>query len=229
MQLPDLDETTRGERTTCPSGKRGTRRCACSRHRTNGCVRWGDPLLDGSVRYSRRGDARDDCRSEFFTDSEAEMRCVRKDGYLGPFDLCSEAGLADLRPGLEQVLERDAPGSRHARANASIAPYTNSPRVDRLSSAPQRASTGRTCCCGVHKLLCKGTRREIWHQDHNYWPLEPPIVSSAWIATDEATVENSCVQIIPGRIARRCRTSKRPTIWSLLKWAIPIISIPVSW
>ena len=44
-----------------------------------------------------------------FSLSEAEMDAFRKDGYLGPFDLCSEAEMADLRPGLEQVLERDAP------------------------------------------------------------------------------------------------------------------------
>ena len=29
-------------------------------------------------------------------------------------------------------------------------------------------------------------------------PLEPPIIISAWIAVDAATLENSCLQIIPG-------------------------------
>lgn len=37
-----------------------------------------------------------------------------------------------------------------------------------------------------------------WHQDRNYWPLEPEIVVSAWMAIDPATVENSCLQILPG-------------------------------
>jgi ectoine hydroxylase-related dioxygenase (phytanoyl-CoA dioxygenase family) len=27
-----------------------------------------------------------------------------------------------------------------------------------------------------------------WHQDFNYWPLEPPIIVSAWIAIDPSTV-----------------------------------------
>lgn len=37
-----------------------------------------------------------------------------------------------------------------------------------------------------------------WHQDINYWPLEPQINISAWVALDLVTKENSCVQLIPG-------------------------------
>ena len=38
-----------------------------------------------------------------------------------------------------------------------------------------------------------------WHQDQNYWPLRTRLLNlSAWLALDPATVENSCVQLIPG-------------------------------
>src|SRR4029077_17843466 len=37
-----------------------------------------------------------------------------------------------------------------------------------------------------------------WHQDGNYWPIEPAVNISAWLAIDESTVENSCVQLLPG-------------------------------
>ena len=37
-----------------------------------------------------------------------------------------------------------------------------------------------------------------WHQDFNYWPLEPVINISAWVAIDEVKTDNSCVQILPG-------------------------------
>jgi ectoine hydroxylase-related dioxygenase (phytanoyl-CoA dioxygenase family) len=43
-----------------------------------------------------------------------------------------------------------------------------------------------------------GGKEIPWHQDFNYWPIEPLVNLSAWIAVDPATVENSCVQIIPG-------------------------------
>ena len=43
-----------------------------------------------------------------------------------------------------------------------------------------------------------GSNEIPWHQDWNYWPLNPVINISAWLAIDAATTENSCVQIIPG-------------------------------
>jgi phytanoyl-CoA hydroxylase len=43
-------------------------------------------------------------------------------------------------------------------------------------------------------------REKPWHQDHAYfdYPLDTPIVG-VWIALDEATVENGCMQLLPGR------------------------------
>ena len=43
-------------------------------------------------------------------------------------------------------------------------------------------------------------REKPWHQDHAYfdYPLGTPIVG-VWIALDEATIENGCMQILPGR------------------------------
>lgn len=43
-------------------------------------------------------------------------------------------------------------------------------------------------------------REKPWHQDHAYfdYPLDTPVVG-VWIALDEATVENGCMQILPGR------------------------------
>lgn len=38
-----------------------------------------------------------------------------------------------------------------------------------------------------------------WHQDGPYWPrIEPKIAVTAWIALDDADVENGCMQVIPG-------------------------------
>lgn len=45
----------------------------------------------------------------------------------------------------------------------------------------------------------KGDGLEVpWHQDANYWPLEPMNVATLWLAIDESTVENGCMQVIPG-------------------------------
>jgi ectoine hydroxylase-related dioxygenase (phytanoyl-CoA dioxygenase family) len=38
-----------------------------------------------------------------------------------------------------------------------------------------------------------------WHQDHPYWPIiQPADLVSAWVALDDATVENGCMRMVPG-------------------------------
>lgn len=37
-----------------------------------------------------------------------------------------------------------------------------------------------------------------WHQDHPYWPIiQPADLVSAWVALDDATVENGCMRMVP--------------------------------
>tara|TARA_B100000029_G_scaffold516832_1_gene635691 strand:- start:36657 stop:37487 length:831 start_codon:yes stop_codon:yes gene_type:complete len=37
-----------------------------------------------------------------------------------------------------------------------------------------------------------------WHQDHPYWPIiQPADLVSAWVALEDATVENGCMQMVP--------------------------------
>jgi ectoine hydroxylase-related dioxygenase (phytanoyl-CoA dioxygenase family) len=44
----------------------------------------------------------------------------------------------------------------------------------------------------------RGERFVAWHQDVTYWGLEPPRAITAWIAIDDADVENGCMSVIPG-------------------------------
>ncbi|ETX03812.1 MAG: hypothetical protein ETSY2_32420, partial [Candidatus Entotheonella gemina] len=36
-----------------------------------------------------------------------------------------------------------------------------------------------------------------WHQDGYYWDLDEPLLTSAWIALSNSTVDNGCMQVIP--------------------------------
>ena len=39
----------------------------------------------------------------------------------------------------------------------------------------------------------------LWHQDHPYWPvIGPADLVSAWVALDEATIENGAMSMVPG-------------------------------
>ena len=49
-----------------------------------------------------------------------------------------------------------------------------------------------------YKPPFKGGRNE-WHQDHPLWPIiQPADLVSAWVALDDATVENGCMNMVPG-------------------------------
>jgi phytanoyl-CoA hydroxylase len=37
----------------------------------------------------------------------------------------------------------------------------------------------------------------LWHQDGSYWPLNPMVVVTLWLALDESVPENGCLRIIP--------------------------------
>ncbi len=50
-------------------------------------------------------------------------------------------------------------------------------------------------------VFCKpaGTGLEVpWHQDGQYWPIRPRATVTLWIALDEVTRDNGCMQVIPG-------------------------------
>ena len=39
----------------------------------------------------------------------------------------------------------------------------------------------------------------LWHQDHPYWPvIAPADLVSAWVALDDATIENGAMHMVPG-------------------------------
>jgi len=37
-----------------------------------------------------------------------------------------------------------------------------------------------------------------WHQDATYWGLNPPNVTTAWVALSESSTRNGCMRVVPG-------------------------------
>lgn len=42
-----------------------------------------------------------------------------------------------------------------------------------------------------------------WHQDINYWPMEPAINATAWVTLGYSVVENGCLRLLPGTHRQR--------------------------
>ena len=55
------------------------------------------------------------------------------------------------------------------------------------------------CMQSMLFVKAPGKKGQAWHQDEFYIPTRDKSLVGAWIAIDDATVENGCLWIIPGR------------------------------
>lgn len=133
--------------------------------------------------------------------SQEETDHFREKGFLGPYRLCSAEDMLKMQPEIEKILETDAPDHKNRVHNRHL----DFPLIHELATHPSIVKR-MAGLYGPDLLLWRtnffvkepGAKEIPWHQDFNYWPLEPPIIVSAWIAVDSATLENSCLQIVPG-------------------------------
>jgi hypothetical protein len=136
-----------------------------------------------------------------FALTEIEIRKFDEQGYLGPYTLVAPEEMREMDQEIERQVfgtEGPSPGKRMQSR------HMDCPIVYEIASQPEILDRVASLF-GPHLLLWAtyffnkepGGKEIPWHQDLNYWPLEPLINISAWIAVDEATLENSCVQVIP--------------------------------
>lgn len=132
----------------------------------------------------------------------AEVAHFHEQGYLGPFALCTPDEMAAVRTRIEtQVLTTDGPNPK----NRLQCRHLDHRFLYELCAHPaicDRAESlfGPDLILWATYFFSKepGGSEIPWHQDFNYWPLEPVVNLSAWLAIDDVTVENSCVNLIPG-------------------------------
>jgi len=134
--------------------------------------------------------------------SLTEIKQFHRNGYIGPFRLCSPEEMAEIdREFQVQVFQSEGPRvgaayqSRHMDVKGVYNLISRPEIVDRMASL-----YGPDLILWATYFFSKepGGPEVPWHQDANNWPIFPAVTVSAWIAIDRTTRENSCVQIIPG-------------------------------
>lgn len=139
----------------------------------------------------------------------------RRDGFLFPVDVldpdearrCADDALALAANGLP---DHGAPWNQKS--------HLLLPSLDRLVREPRL--TGAVASILGDDLLvlsadlfvkpAGSTRRITWHQDVNFWQLEPLEVLTAWVALTPATTENGCVRYVAGGHHGRVEHVERP-------------------
>ena len=143
--------------------------------------------------------------------SKEQVRQYHQQGWLGPFTLISETEMADVRQKIDaEILE---PGRRQGLHEKH---YFHNRHLDNrcvyeLLSHPNLVEKAASIL-GPHLVLWR-TNFQIklplsqqddwdtaipWHQDCAYYQPSPNVILSAWIAVDETTQANGCMQVLSG-------------------------------
>lgn len=133
-----------------------------------------------------------------------QIAAFNRDGYLKGIRIFDQAEIADIRRYFDALLARTiaAGGDSYSISTAHL----RYGRVYDLLTDPRivariRDLLGENLIAWGSHFFCKmpgDGKRVSWHQDASYWPLSPSKAVTAWLAIDDATVENACMRFIPG-------------------------------
>lgn len=133
-----------------------------------------------------------------------QIDAFNRDGYLKPLPVFDSAEAAAIRAYFDALLARTlaAGGTSYSISTAHL----KYGRVYDLLTHPRIVACVKdllgddVIAWGSH-FFCKmpgDGKRVSWHQDASYWPLTPSKAVTAWLAIDDAAVENACMRFIPG-------------------------------
>ena len=132
----------------------------------------------------------------------AQVEFFNRSGYLHPLPVLAPDELAKHRHLFTCMLEADAPGNGYGingyfRTYGGVYDLVTHPI---LVDYAQDLLGQNIIYWGAH-YICKlpGNKQIItWHQDGPLWPFTPSKCITIWLALDDSTVENSCMQVISG-------------------------------
>jgi ectoine hydroxylase-related dioxygenase (phytanoyl-CoA dioxygenase family) len=134
----------------------------------------------------------------------AQIAAFNRDGYLAGIRIFNEEEIAGIRRYFDDLLARTlaAGGDSYSISTAHLG---HGRVYDLLTDARLVACIkdllGENVVGWGSHFFCKmpgDGKRVSWHQDSSYWPLTPSMAVTAWLAIDDASVENACMRYIPG-------------------------------
>jgi len=133
-----------------------------------------------------------------------QVSAFNRDGYLKPIRIFDGREIAAIRAYFDSLLAQTlaAGGNSYSISTAhlrygGVYDLLTHPRI----VAYIKDLLGEDVVAWGSHFFCKmpgDGKRVSWHQDASYWPLTPSKAVTAWLAIDDATVENACMRYIPG-------------------------------
>jgi len=142
--------------------------------------------------------------------SAEEQEFYAENGYLYPVRVFSDAETTEFRRQFDDYTAQhnDLLGRMIPRERRAVYGLTHLmlPWVYQIASHPRvldavEGAIGPNILVWGSDWFVKFARDPAfisWHQDGAYWGLNPPKVTTAWIALSPSTLENGCMQVMPG-------------------------------
>jgi non-heme Fe2+,alpha-ketoglutarate-dependent halogenase len=133
-----------------------------------------------------------------------QISAFNRDGYLAGLRIFDDSEISSIRQYFDELLAKTlaAGGDSYSISTAHL----KYGRVYDILTDPRivgriKDLLGEDVIAWGSHFFCKmpgDGKRVSWHQDSSYWPLTPSMAVTAWLAIDDATVENACMRYIPG-------------------------------
>jgi ectoine hydroxylase-related dioxygenase (phytanoyl-CoA dioxygenase family) len=135
--------------------------------------------------------------------TQEQIGAFNTEGYLKGVRIFSDEEIAEIRRYFDRLLAETL-ASGGTSYSISTAHLRHARVYDLLTDARivgyMRDLLGEDVIGWGSHFFCKlpgDGKRVSWHQDSSYWPLTPSKVVTAWLAIDDADVENACMRYIP--------------------------------
>ena len=152
--------------------------------------------------------------------TDEQLEFYEHNGYLADVQILTDEQVEVLRKELKQFLSADHEGHElwyeynsnesadpnrvlfHALGAWRISPGFHDSLWNPAFTIPASQLLRGSVRFWHDQLFCKPARHGgvvAWHQDYSYWTRTQPMAHlTCWIALDDSTVDNGCIQYIPG-------------------------------
>lgn len=127
-----------------------------------------------------------------------------REGFCHSFEAFAGDNLTELRGYVDYLFELMRASGKHS-SYALLGYHTRCRGLFDIVMNPKILDVvedviGPNIICWTSQVFCKvahDPKSIPFHQDASYWPLSPARTVTAWLAIDDADVENSCLTVIP--------------------------------
>jgi ectoine hydroxylase-related dioxygenase (phytanoyl-CoA dioxygenase family) len=149
-----------------------------------------------------------------------QVRFFHENGYVAGVRVLTDGQIEALRAELAALMDPEHPGHRffyefnsnestdpstvlfHALGGWRVSPAFHDLLWNPAFLVPASQLLGGSVRFWHDQLFCKPARHGgvvAWHQDYSYWTRTQPMAHlTCWIALDDASLENGCLQYVPG-------------------------------